>query len=143
MAVRLFLMTLLLPLFVWIFFSFFFFIFVEMLMCTNEPESVAVWSLSFAPPGRVTHGGTVEGEVPFASPRHSSSPRIDTLLRWGSLCVPMNLRALPSGAFYKLLVGSPMTVRSKGRFQTKCDPNKTSTTRHMLTEHHSSWEGGS
>lgn len=34
---------------------------VESLVCSNEPESNAVGSLA---PGRVTHGGKVEGEVP-------------------------------------------------------------------------------
>lgn len=35
---------------------------VENLVCSNEPKSDAIGS--FLAPGRVTHGGKVEGEVP-------------------------------------------------------------------------------
>ena len=35
---------------------------VENLVCSNEPKSDALGS--FLAPGRVTHGGKVEGEVP-------------------------------------------------------------------------------
>ena len=53
-------------------------------------------------------------------PPNCCSPWIATLSWWRALRVPMNLRAMPSGAL--LLVGSPMAVRSRGRFQTKSGP---------------------
>ena len=62
-----------------------------------------------------------------------TSPEGRHLVEVKLVCVPMIPRAMPSGV--KLLVGSPLVVMLRGRYQTKCNSRKTSQSLHVKRSH--------